>query len=592
MAVDTLLAPGRRLIEKLRFGQKFLLVGTIFLIPIAVLLSATYQKVSADIAFAEKERTGLNVVAPARRFLQTVQHHRGRAQLVFAGKADSAAALAEARKAAEDALDKLAIVDAANTATLNTSATLTASKSKWAEARDKATSGSAEESFTLHGAAADSVLDYIGLAADNSNLTLDPDVDSFYIQDALTQRLPRIAEMAGKLRAKSSLLATRKALTTEDRVELGILIASLGDLVQASAAGFDKATQANPDLKATLSEVSAKVTGRAEALKAKIQADLLNAKEIDVDPVSMFAQGSEVIEAAYGAFDAAHPALDALLAARAGRLRDELQRDLIISAATLLGALYLFLSLRSSVIGQIASIRRDAERISVADFDHPIVSSARDEISDISLALEKVRVNLKAQIEKDRRVADEMTRIKIALDNVSTGVMIADTSRTIIYTNRSVNRILKDAEADIRKALPNFSADRLVGSNIDQFHKNPAHQADLLSKFTSTYTAALEIGGRHMTVSANPVVNDQGQRLGAVAEWRDRTAEIMVEQEVERIVGAASTGDFSQRLTVEGKQGFFRSLAEGLNALLETSASGLQDVAGVLKCIAKGDLTQ
>src|SRR5487761_1927950 len=97
-------------------------------------------------------------------------------------------------------------------------------------------------------------------------------------------------------------------------------------------------------------------------------------------------------------------------------------------------------------------------------------------------------------INESRHLANSMERIKVALDNVSTGVMIADTNRTIIYANKSLMQLIKKAESDIRKQLPNFNTDNLLGSNIDLFHKNPTHQAELLSSFNSAYKAQIEIG--------------------------------------------------------------------------------------------------
>jgi methyl-accepting chemotaxis protein len=135
-------------------------------------------------------------------------------------------------------------------------------------------------------------------------------------------------------------------------------------------------------------------------------------------------------------------------------------------------------------------------------------------------SMKRMQEQLLERIGRERQQANESLRIKIALDNVSTGVMIADTDRRIIYVNRSVQRLLKAAQEDICRQLPGFDADRLVGTNIDTFHRNPQHQAQLLAKFTSTYAADLEIGGRSMTVSANPVINEAGERIGSVAEWR------------------------------------------------------------------------
>jgi methyl-accepting chemotaxis protein len=196
-------------------------------------------------------------------------------------------------------------------------------------------------------------------------------------------------------------------------------------------------------------------------------------------------------------------------------------------------------------------------------------------------------------IEEDKkRVADEMARIKIALDNVSTGIMIADTDRKIIYVNSSIARILKKEESEIRKVLPAFSADNLIGTNIDSFHKNPKHQADLLGVLNTTYSARFKVGNRHVVLTANPVINNHNKRLGTVAEWLDRTAEARVEEEVADIVQGAQTGNFDKRLSMDNKEGFFKTLSEGLNNLAETTSTGLNDVARVLQAVAHGDLTQ
>jgi methyl-accepting chemotaxis protein len=190
------------------------------------------------------------------------------------------------------------------------------------------------------------------------------------------------------------------------------------------------------------------------------------------------------------------------------------------------------------------------------------------------------------------QLASENTRIKIALDGCATNVMIADNDRNIIYANKSVVDMLSNAEADLRKVLPNFSASRLLGTNIDQFHKNPAHQKNLLATFTSNYRAQIVVGVRTFALSANPVINSNGDRLGSVVEWLDRSAEVAVEKEVGNIVEQAVNGNFTTRLVEEGKTGFFAKLSSDINRLMETSDQGLNEVLRVLGALAKGDLTE
>jgi methyl-accepting chemotaxis protein len=93
-------------------------------------------------------------------------------------------------------------------------------------------------------------------------------------------------------------------------------------------------------------------------------------------------------------------------------------------------------------------------------------------------------------------------------------------------------------------------------------------------------------------VTASPVINEQGQRLGAIAEWQDRTAEVAVEKEVADIVHGAVLGNFTKRIQTQDKEGFFKQLSENLNQLMETSETGLNEVVRVLDALSRGDLTE
>lgn len=186
----------------------------------------------------------------------------------------------------------------------------------------------------------------------------------------------------------------------------------------------------------------------------------------------------------------------------------------------------------------------------------------------------------------------ENLRIRQALDNVTTNVMIADRDGIIRYMNRSVSTMLANAEADIRKELAHFDAKHLLGVNFDTFHKNPAHQRNLLGQLRGVHRAQIKVGGRTFSLTASPIFDDTGERQGAVVEWKDRTDEVAVEGELAGIVAAASAGDFSQRIDSTGKEGFFKQLCEGINSLVDTCDTGLNEVLRVLAALAAGRLDE
>ncbi len=194
---------------------------------------------------------------------------------------------------------------------------------------------------------------------------------------------------------------------------------------------------------------------------------------------------------------------------------------------------------------------------------------------------------------EERRVAAENLRIKVALDQVSANVMLADTECNIVYLNRATRAMLHDVEEDFRKDLPGFNAADVLGNSVDLLMGESAtgtRPQYLPSGLDSTHEAEYVIGGRTMRLVANPVTDDDGTRLGTTLEWTDRTQEVAVEREIDELVDAARQGDLEKRIAVADKIGFFRQLGEGFNSLLDELSSVFDDIAEVMGYLADGDL--
>jgi len=144
-----------------------------------------------------------------------------------------------------------------------------------------------------------------------------------------------------------------------------------------------------------------------------------------------------------------------------------------------------------------------------------------------------------ARQKEELKIADANARIKQALDNVTTNAMIADNDRNIVYMNKSVTKMMKSREGVLKEVLPNFNADNLLNERIDVFHKNPAHQENLLRNLTSTYATEIVVNGLTFSLIANPVFDENNTRIGSVVEWKDRTEEVIVEQEIDQLVETA-----------------------------------------------------
>jgi hypothetical protein len=108
-------------------------------------------------------------------------------------------------------------------------------------------------------------------------------------------------------------------------------------------------------------------------------------------------------------------------------------------------------------------------------------------------------------------------------DHVSVCVQIADDNYNIIYMNPALKKMFAEAEADIRRELPHFNKDKIIGTNIDTFHKNPKYQRSILDGLRAGISAEISIGGRNFKLKVQPLLDKNGLRTNIFVEWNDVT---------------------------------------------------------------------
>jgi len=239
-----------------------------------------------------------------------------------------------------------------------------------------------------------------------------------------------------------------------------------------------------------------------------------------------------------------------------------------------------------------AYIEQKLRQIADGNFFDWIDASRQDEFGKLQEVIKMTQIKLGFDVMDGREQAAASMRIKTALDNVSTSVMMADPECNIIYLNETAKTLFQDAESDLRQDLPGFDASSLLGTSIDTFHKDPSKQRGMLANLSSVYQTEILVGGRTLRIIANPVIDSSGRRLGTAVEWTDRTAEVAVEKEIDGIVNAAQAGDLSNRLDMAGKVGFFKDLCGGINTLIGVIDNAFTDIAQAMDSMSHGDLTR
>lgn len=231
-------------------------------------------------------------------------------------------------------------------------------------------------------------------------------------------------------------------------------------------------------------------------------------------------------------------------------------------------------------------------RLAEGKFRNKIDLNRQDQIGDFYRSVYAMQVNLNGNLAESKQIATDALRINQALDNVHSSIMTTDTNLNIVYMNKSMQELFCHAEQAIRKQLPHFDASKLIGANIDMFHQKPAHQRSLLNQLSDSFHSEFNIADLFIGVIASPVINDDGQRIGFVTEWINKTDEVNIENDIKTIVAGVKAGELNRRLNVTGKAGFFKALSVGINELTEVIENVFNDIAEVMQHMATGDLNR
>jgi methyl-accepting chemotaxis protein len=172
----------------------------------------------------------------------------------------------------------------------------------------------------------------------------------------------------------------------------------------------------------------------------------------------------------------------------------------------------------------------------------------------------------------------EAFRIQTTLDSASTNMMMADNDGIIRYMNASTERLMRSSESNFRQALPNFDASKIIGQNFDVFHKNPAHQRNLLAGLTKEHVVEMPLGDMFVRLKAMPIFDKAGVRSGTSLEWVDITQERRVSDQISSIIANAADGDLTDRIDLSDKSGSTAEICKGVNNLLENMTELLMQV--------------
>lgn len=401
--------PAIGLLDRLRYPWKFALISLCFILPLGFLIHMLFSEIGERIEFAAKERDGVTYLRALAGVRATLQQAGPEAETATGPRLAAAAReLAQVNHALEQRL---------------------AVGPRWSElervlaTQDRLTFEGSRRDFLIK---AKTQLQRLNASVGNqSNLILDPDLDTYYLMDAAVLKLPEIGDIAATIRLLASDSAgENQAERAEHRAQLLILAGRLNMLLEDLGANLEVAFAASDSmairtaLESTLAEL--RRTGLAATVPLEILADTHATLQTD----RYASTSAALLASSHQLWDAVIGELDRLLARRIALFQ---HKRWIISgfvAAVLVVVAYLFIAFYLAVMRTVSRLEHAAQTLEAGEAATALGFDNRDELGQVVHAFNRVA---SALIEANR--ANRLLNERLTEDNRSMAAELDVTRR-------------------------------------------------------------------------------------------------------------------------------------------------------------------
>ncbi len=241
--------PAIRLMNQLKYPQKFILVGLVMIVPLILVLGRFIDQSNQEVDFSSKERLGLAYHAPLVKFLRDVQRHWGMSNAYLGGDTSFKPQLVANEADIETNVTQLDSVSQQIGGSLGVGEKWVAIKAEWKKIKAKTFTDDFLTSFSAHQTLNDDVLTLITQVGNNSNLIVDPDLDTSYLLDVVVNKIPLESEYLSQTEGHGLMVTASKMMSGEDSTSISIH----AGLARTTSSEIDQdltyAMQVNPSLK-------------------------------------------------------------------------------------------------------------------------------------------------------------------------------------------------------------------------------------------------------------------------------------------------------------------------------------------------------
>jgi len=403
----TIFKPAIALMNRLKYPQKFFLISLLFVLPLALVMGLLITELDSRIDFTQKEIYGNKYLRPLNRLwqylperqllLQRQSYKRSRLK----DESLSTQKIANLEIKINQEFQTLSELDIQLGKELKSSRKLQELKDRW-----RILVGSQESlEFRSHDLLISEINDFHRHIVDFSNLILDPDLDSYYLMDAIAFKLPEMQRLLYKMIQIEGEIFFKQDITPDKKFTLISLVSLLSYYNENLAANLERSFQNHPspklrnDLSLLLRNfiVNVSDTNSYSSQLASQGSESLTSESVYVEEMQTTFEDSFIL------WDKVSQSLAELLERRIQGFKDRRIFVITFVAIILSCIVYLFIGFYLSVMRTVYQLDIASKQMTSGD-SMLLNLDSKDELSMVVRSFNNVAIALKESEEKYRSI--------------------------------------------------------------------------------------------------------------------------------------------------------------------------------------------
>jgi methyl-accepting chemotaxis protein len=231
--------------------------------------------------------------------MQHIQQHRGMTAAYLNGATQFKPRIMSKRQDVDKFFAQLQDTESRLGNALNTQGTTRKLVEQWERIKADSLNQPLGVAIKNHSQLVADILVLMTTVADNSGITLDPKLDTYYMGAALVSTLPNLMENMGQARAVGSGVAAKGSFSQQSFVRLSVLVNNINTYAGQLESGLAAAMAENENIKRDLGTMIEGNNKAVAEMKQLLQKDLLEPEQITISSTKVFNTATHAIDGSY-----------------------------------------------------------------------------------------------------------------------------------------------------------------------------------------------------------------------------------------------------------------------------------------------------